>query len=316
MKIKAISLFSGCGGDTLGMEQARIKVVGFVEFNKYAIETHINNFPYSVHIGSKYDGDINLIPNKIFKKYRNKIDVIFSGFPCQGFSMAGKRDKNDPRNKLYLRMLKIIKIINPKIIICENVKGFVSFQRGAVLNDLIKRLKEIGYNVDYKILNAVNYGVPQKRERIIILGNRINKKNIFPKFKNTKQKTLGEAIKRFINIKENPKINHTFTKHKEKFKIRISNVKEGESLYKNFSDAWKKSPWNEPSNTIKENHGGVNLHPKLPRVLTPRELASLQSFPDNFIFFGSKKQQLIQIGNAIPPLLAKEISLEISKILH
>ena len=97
---------------------------------------------------------------------------------------------------------------------------------------------------------------------------------------------------------------------------KISQVPEGMSLYGNYSDAWKKSPWDKPSCTVKENHGGVNIHPKLPRVLTPRELAALQSFPDDFIFKGSKKWQLVQIGNAVPPLLGKAIGVSVMKSLN
>lgn len=93
-------------------------------------------------------------------------------------------------------------------------------------------------------------------------------------------------------LEENKEINHIFTKHSKEMQERIKNTPEGQSVYKNYSDGWKKSPWNEPSCTIKENHGGVNIHPKLPRVLTPRELAALQSFPDDFIFKGSKNDNL------------------------
>ena len=125
----------------------------------------------------------------------------------------------------------------------------------------------------------------------------------------------SEGIKRFINLPEDKNFNHIFTKHSEEMKQRIIAVPEGKSLFSNYSDAWKKSPWNKPSCTIKENHGGVNLHPILPRVLSPRELAALQSFPDNFIFKGVKKDQLIQIGNAVPPLLGKAIGIAVMKSL-
>lgn len=118
-----------------------------------------------------------------------------------------------------------------------------------------------------------------------------------------------------MNWEENIEINHIFTKHSAKMREKILKTSEGQSVYKNYSDGWKKSPWDQPSCTVKENHGGVNLHPKLPRVLTPRELAALQSFPDSFIFKGSKKWQLVQIRNAVPPLLAKAIGLAIKKSL-
>ena len=126
---------------------------------------------------------------------------------------------------------------------------------------------------------------------------------------------MGQEIERFMNLPNDKSINHIITKHSKEMAERIEEVPEGKSLYGNYSDAWKKSPWDKPSCTVKENHGGVNLHPKLPRVLTPRELAALQSFPDDFIFKGSKKWQLVQIGNAVPPLLGKAIGIAVKKAL-
>ena len=118
-----------------------------------------------------------------------------------------------------------------------------------------------------------------------------------------------------MNIPEDKEFNHIFTKHKPEMKVALKNLKEGESLYPNYKDSWKKPFWNRPAPTVKENHGAVHVHPKLPRVMTPRELARLQSFPDNFIFKGAKKHQLVQIGNAVPPLMAKAIALAVRKML-
>lgn len=165
------------------------------------------------------------------------------------------------------------------------------------------------------MLNSADYGVAQTRRRVIFIGNRIGGTNYHPKPFMEEYKTLGEEIQRFMDMPENKSINHIFSRHTEDMKKRIMNVPEGMSLYGNYSDAWKKSPWDKPSCTVKENHGGVNLHPKLPRVLTPRELAALQSFPDDFIFKGSKKWQLVQIGNAVPPLLGRAIGVAVTKAL-
>jgi DNA (cytosine-5)-methyltransferase 1 len=128
-------------------------------------------------------------------------------------------------------------------------------------------------------------------------------------------KTVEDGIVRFANIPENKAINHIFSRHNEEMTQRLSELPEGQSLYGNYSDAWKKVYWKQPSVTVKENHGGVNVHPKFPRVMTPRELAALQSFPDDFIFEGSKKWQLVQIGNAVPPLLGKAVGIAIKKAL-
>ena len=116
-----------------------------------------------------------------------------------------------------------------------------------------------------------------------------------------------------MSIPENKDFNHVFSKHSDEIKKRIAAVPEGGSLMSKYKEAYKKSPWNEPSCTVKENHGGTNLHPKLPRCMTARELARLQSFPDDFIFMGSKSKQLTQIGNAVPPLLGKAIGLAVRK---
>ena len=121
------------------------------------------------------------------------------------------------------------------------------------------------------------------------------------------------AIEDLMELDDDPGFNHVKTKHSFDMVKRIQNVPEGGNLYENYSDSWKKSPWNEPSCTIKENHGGVNLHPKKSRAMTPREIARIQSFPDDFIFEGSKSKQLVQIGNAVPPLMSKAIGLAINK---
>ncbi|MGL4951873.1 MAG: DNA cytosine methyltransferase, partial [Mycoplasma sp.] len=182
---------------------------------------------------------------------------------------------------------------------------------------IISDFEAIGYQINSYILNAADYCTPQQRKRIIFIGNRIKKENLFPKpiLQKENYLTVGDAISDLMHLKEDYFFNHIFTKHNDEMKIKLSNVEEGKSLYKNYSDAWKKCEWNKPSCTIKENHGGVNIHPKLPRVLTPRELARLQSFPDDFIFLGSKKWQLVQIGNAVPCNLAKAIGISVEKML-
>ena len=143
-------------------------------------------------------------------------------------------------------------------------------------------------------------------------------KNFHPKpiLSSDKYITTGQAIGDLTNHPEDLAFNHVPTKHRPEMQERILACPEGKSLYNGYSDAWKKCPWDEASCTIKENHGGVNIHPKLPRVLTAREMARLQSFPDNFIFEGPKNKQLVQIGNAVPPLLGKAIGLAIRAPAH
>ena len=148
---------------------------------------------------------------------------------------------------------------------------------------------------------------------IILHGNKKGLQNYHPKPILTPENyiTTGQAIADLIEHPADPDFNHVPTNHTEEMKKRIMETPEGCSLYKGYSDAWKKCPWDKPSCTVKENHGGVNLHPKLPRVLTAREMARLQSFPDDFIFEGKKNKQLVQIGNAVPPYLGKAIGLAV-----
>ena len=215
-------------------------------------------------------------------------------------------------------MLEIVKNIKPDYVVMENVEGLRSMLDGKVEAKIISDYKEAGYDINVTVLNSADYGVPQIRHRVIFIGNRHGLTNFHPKpfVSEENYVTLGEGIKRFMSIPENKQINHIFTRHSEKMIEQMKELLEGQSLYGNYSDAWKKSPWDKPSCTVKENHGGVNIHPKLPRVLTPRELAALQSFPDDFIFKGTKKWQLVQIGNAVPCDLGKAIGIAVMKGLN
>ena len=210
-------------------------------------------------------------------------------------------------------MLDIVNNLRPEFVICENVKGLRSMLNGGVERKIIQDYKAIGYEMNVTTLCAADYYTPQKRERVIFIGNRIGAKNYHPKPMLTPNEyvTTGQAIADLMNHPEDEAFNHVPTKHKQEMAKRMMELAEGQSLYKGYSDAWKKCPWNEASCTIKENHGGVNIHPKLPRVLTAREMARLQSFPDDFIFEGKKNKQLVQIGNAVPPLLGKAIGLAV-----
>ena len=313
-----VDLFSGAGGLTCGLTMAGFTPVASVEIMKQAVETYKYNF-----IDVKgFDEEVETrdireqeVKNSLYKSIGDKhIHLIVGGFPCQGFSLSGNRVVTDERNNLYIEMLEIVNHIRPEYIV-ENVEGLRSMLDGKIEEKIISDYKDIGYDINVTVLNSADYGVAQARRRVIFIGNRIGGKNYHPKPFVTKYKTLGEEIERFMDMPEDKSINHVFTKHNKEMQEKIKNTPEGMSLYGNYSDAWKKSPWDKPSCTVKENHGGVNLHPKLPRVLTARELAALQSFPDDFIFKGAKKWQLVQIGNAVPPLLGKAIGIAVKKAL-
>ena len=319
---KFIDLFSGAGGLSCGLVMAGFTPVASVEIMPEAVETYKYNFVNKKGFNEKVETrDIRTkeVKEELYNTIGNQhIDLIVGGFPCQGFSMAGNRVISDPRNSLYLEMLEIVKNVKPDYVVMENVEGLRSMLDGKVETQIINDYKEIGYEINVTTLNAADYGVAQQRRRVIFIGNRIGNKNYHPKplYEPNNYKTLGSAINRFMNIDENKSINHVFTRHTDEMKKRLANVPEGSSLFKNYSDSWKKSPWDKPSCTIKENHGAVNIHPKLPRVLTAREIAAIQSFPDDFIFQGAKKWQLVQIGNAVPPLLGKAIGLSVEKGLN
>ena len=315
--ITAIDLFCGCGGISKGLGEAGIDVLLGVDFFKEAGETYSHNFDHEFLFGDLTKDEVKAnLYNKVKQKLNGKqLNIIAGGFPCQGFSMSGKRDLNDPRNRLYLDMLDIVNTLQPEFILMENVKGLRSMDGGKVEQRILNDFKNIGYDVNIEVLNAADFEVSQKRERVIFVGNRIGRNNFHPKpiIQNGAYKTTKDAIEDLMKCKENIDFNHVATKHNSDMQQRLMEVSEGKGLYANYSDSWKKCPWNEPSCTIKENHGGVNIHPKLPRVLTVRECARIQSFDDKFIFKGTKSKQLKQIGNAVPPKLAKAVGLAIIK---
>ncbi|MDR2430934.1 MAG: DNA cytosine methyltransferase [Candidatus Margulisbacteria bacterium] len=310
-----IDLFAGAGGLSCGLAMAGLSPAAAVEIMEPAVATYNRNFgeklePFDICDERKCRKLIDSVKDK-------HIHLIAGGFPCQGFSIAGHRIANDERNSLYREMLKIVIAIKPDFVLMENVEGLRSMLGGRIERQIINDYEAIGYAVNVAVLNSADYGVPQIRKRVIFIGNRLGKKNYHPKpiLLPENYRTVEDGIARFAGLPEDRAINHIFSKHNKKMIKRLAKLPEGQSLYGNYSDAWKKVYWKQPSVTVKENHGGVNVHPKFPRVMTPRELASLQSFPDDFIFEGNKKWQLVQIGNAVPPLLGKALGLAIKKAL-
>lgn len=312
-----VDLFCGAGGLSKGLEQAGLNGVCGLDWFEEAGKTYRRNFHHPF-----VDGDITL-PEKKQEFYDTvkselggrRLNIVAGGFPCQGFSMAGNRLVDDPRNALYKEMLEIVRVLQPDFVICENVKGLRSMLGGRVEQKIVEDYRSIGYEMSVATLCAADYYTPQKRERVIFIGNRIGLKNYHPLpiLSPEQYITTGQSIGDLMDYPEDPHFNHVPTKHRPDMQRRMLECPEGKSLYKGYSDAWKKCPWDEASCTIKENHGGVNVHPKLPRVLTAREMARLQSFPDDFIFEGPKNKQLVQIGNAVPCFLGKAIGLAVRK---
>ena len=310
-----VDLFCGAGGLSKGLEMSGLSGICGLDWFKEAGLTYKRNFSHPF-----VNGDIKLPENKtlFYETVKEQLDgghlnLVAGGFPCQGFSMAGNRIVDDPRNSLYKELVEIVATLLPDWVVCENVKGLRSMLHGKVEEKIVADFAAIGYSMNVTTLCAADYYTPQKRERVIFIGNRLERKNYHPEpiLSPEHYITTGQAIGDLIDHPADEAFNHVPTKHSDAMARRMQELEEGKSLYKGYSDAWKKCPWNEASCTIKENHGGVNVHPKLPRVLTAREMARLQSFPDDFIFEGRKNKQLVQIGNAVPPLLGKAVGLAV-----
>lgn len=314
-KMTFVDLFCGAGGLSKGLEFAGLKGVCGLDYFEAAERTYRRNFTHQY-----VNGDVTIpeVRSNLYRIVREelhgeRLGVIVGGFPCQGFSMAGNRVVNDPRNSLYRDMVEIVNELKPDFVVCENVKGLRSMLGGAVEKKIVADYKAIGYEMKVATLCAADYYVPQKRERVIFIGNRIGRENYHPKplLSSDQYVTVEQAIGDLTNRCEDAAFNHIFTKHRSDMVERMRKLKEGESVYDNYSEAWRRCSWKQPSPTVKENHGGVMVHPILPRVMTVRELARLQSFPDDFLFEGGKSQQLIQVGNAVPVLLGKAIGLSL-----
>ena len=313
MHLKVLSLFSGAGGLDYGFKLAGFEIIGSAEIMKEAVSTHNYNF-------SLRSKPIDLTNPKQYKDFvekfkKEKVDVLIGGFPCQGYSLAGKRNPNDERNQLYKIVVKVLKDLKIKRFVLENVPGILSMRKGKEIEEIKNYFQEHSLYFEYEVLDSSNFNVPQKRKRVVFIGTNSKKylpkiKRIFNSLKNTKNPiiTSREVLFDLQDKKEDINFSHILTKHTAKIRNKIQNLKVNNSLYKNFSDGWRRISYDSPSPTVKENHGGVHIHPVKNRVLTPRELARLQSFPDKFIFKGSKKMQLVQIGNAVPVNFAKIIA--------
>ena len=330
-----IDLFCGCGGLSKGFEMAGFNTVLAIDFWKDAVETFNNNHKNKVAICD----DVSKISNEFLDDFtkKNKITGIVGGPPCQGYSTVGKRDINDDRNYLYLQYCRIVEKVKPEFFVLENVKGLLTLNNGKFKEDIVERFTKLGYIVDYKILNSADYGVPQNRNRVFFVGIK-NKKFKFPKEK-SKKVTTYEAISDLTsyedkyttsaqtsyqkNMRGNNKQlkNNEFTVHTEKTIDVISKIPDGGKITDLPKEFWEIRKYNKAfqrmnsklqSNTIDTGHRNY-FHYSENRIPTVRESARIQSFPDNFIFYGSRTSQYKQVGNAVPPLLANVIAIEIMK---
>jgi DNA (cytosine-5)-methyltransferase 1 len=345
--LKVLDLFAGAGGLAQGFKSAGFETVAGVDIDKSSMGTFSKNFPES----KIFCEDLSK-PSKDFLGFLKtcpKIDVIVGGPPCQGFSVAGKRLIDDPRNSLYRHYLKIVKIVKPTYVVIENVPTIRTMGEGKVSKAIVKDLNKLGYEVRIETVNASDFGVPQNRIRTFFIAKYHGDPVDFPRREIvTKKITTKEAIgdlpilkKHFTDIpiqysikpkndyqremrKDSIKINnHWAVNHSEQTKSIIALVPDGgnykdlpQELQKirNVNIAWTRMNSKKPSFTIDTGHNH-HFHYKANRVPTVRECARIQSFPDSFIFLGTKTSQLRQVGNAVPPLLAAALAREIFKDL-
>jgi DNA (cytosine-5)-methyltransferase 1 len=305
-----VDLFCGAGGMTQGLLQAGFQPIASVEINEIASATHRKNFPHCHHVC----GDIkDLNSQKLLAEIGSpEVHVVAGGPPCQGFSVAGKRDPDDPRNRLFKEFVRVVSEIRPWYVVMENVPGILTIQKGAVKQAICEAFQEIGYpHMSVAVLESAAYGVPQIRPRAIFIANRFGMQNPYPQSQlfPEQYKAIESAIYDLPEYTPMPEINHEWTRHSAQYMERIAKVPPGASLYESYADAFKRQYPGKPSMTVKENHGGTHIHPYLNRVISAREMARLQTFPDSFIFEGSMKKAMWQIGNAVPPRLAECIGL-------
>lgn len=340
-----VDIFSGAGGLSLGAEMAGIQVHFAVERDKNAAETYRYNHPNTVMLCD----DIHNINPLNFLREDKDIFIVFGGPPCQGFSLSNTKTRNlaNPNNSLFEEFVRFVHTLNPKWFVFENVEGIVSFEKGHTLKEIIHYFEKLGYTVKHKVMVASDYGVPQHRNRFIMVGNRLGINFEFPE-KFQYMVTVEEAIGDLPDLENGQmadslpykcsrshassyaqmmregikKARQNYVSRNAEYVIeRYSYIKQGEnwraipdSLMQNYanknnchSGIYKRLRADLPSVVISNYRKNMLIHPYQDRGLSVREAARLQSFPDKFIFKGSLMHIQQQIGNAVPPLLAKAV---------
>lgn len=344
---KVIDLFCGAGGLSLGFENAGFESILAIDFWAPSIETYNKNRSNKV-------GQVQDI-TKLDKKYFSTIDLVnlcgvIGGPPCQGFSIAGRRIIDDDRNKLYRDYFRVLSILKPKFFLMENVVGLTNLKGGAIKEDIFKRANNIGYKVFFKILCASDYGVPQNRKRAIFIGIRNDVYQSKGEFHfptpSDKKISCYEALSDLPNLdkgddntkyiskpkneyqrlmrKKSSKVyNHQQSRHTKETIEAISYVPEGGGMKdipenvkkgRKYSSLLRRMDRSKPSQTIDTGHR-TYFHYKENRVISVREAARCQSFPDDYVFYGGKQDQYKQVGNAVPPIMSYKIAKQIKKYL-
>lgn len=346
--LNAVSFFTGIGGLTLGFLNAGVNVRASYDLKKSVARNFELNFPGLHHeIADVAALSVNDVQEAVGP---HDIDIVFGGPPCQGFSIFGRRrfvntrehrPEQDERNEVSIRFIELAIGLSPRAIFMENVKGFVSTQRGETtyLGEVEKRLREAGYEFEHRIVNCAGYGVPQSRERFILVAWRSGSTFVWPDPKHfadpkswqRRLTTVGDAITDLMDSsQEGEEISHVPMKHKPLVVERYKLIPEGGRLpegtlpdalrqgyrsdnVKNYSHVYKRLSMSAPATTMVPGHNAFPVHPVLHRTLTVREAARIQTFPDWMRFAGTRQQQCTLVGNAVPPLLAEIFATAIVK---
>lgn len=344
MEKKMIDLFAGVGGLSLGFEMCGFDVVIANEYDPAIAEAYIKNRKNPNMIVA----DITELPiDETFGQYRGKVDLVVGGPPCQGFSAKGQRKSiNDPRNFLFRYFVDVVATVCPKYFVMENVPGLLTTECGFFKKELMDLFGALGYTVSADVLCAADYGVPQNRHRAFVIGKRGAGEPVAMPDKKTTHTTIWDAISdlAFLSAGEGAEVqkypappsssyqkalrkgskclyNHVATNHSAIALQRLAMIppKGGKEFLPPehhtksiYSGTWERMDADDVSVTITTRFdtpsSGKFTHPYLDRAITVREAARLQSFPDTFRFFGPKTSQMKQVGNAVPPLLAKAVA--------
>lgn len=301
-----VSLFAGCGGMDLGFKggftfhgrryaKQPFELIWANELNEAACRTYRKNIGQHIHQGDIWE---------MLDKLPASADVVIGGFPCQDISINGKgAGVSGKRSGLYRAMVQVVERLKPKVFVAENVKGLLMRHHADALDQVLSDFRGLGYNVTYRLFHAANYGVPQTRERVIIVGTLPSVKPFTPPretFSAEKHVSAREALHDLAPLPEDESINHTWSR---------ANRSPEQGDRRLLAD--------RPGYTIRaECHGNIQWHYELPRRISMREAARLQSFPDNFIFDAKLRETERQIGNAVPPVLAWHIAKAIAASLR
>jgi DNA (cytosine-5)-methyltransferase 1 len=348
--ITAVSLFTGVGGLLLGFQNAGVEVMASYDLKKSVAANLTVNFPGVSH----FKVDVGDLAAKDIVKHTDgrSIDIVFGGPPCQGFSIFGRRrfvhtkdhkPDQDERNELSIKFVDLAVRLAPRVIFLENVKGLVSTPRGrsSYLAQIERRLCAAGYNVSWQIVNCADYGIPQLRERFILVALRAGLKFVWPEAKHFASPkpwqrgfvTVGDVISDLMDSStQSAEFSHMPMNHKELVVERYKLIPEGGRLpestlpdelrkgyrsndVRNYSHVYRRLSMSAPATTMVPGHNAFPVHPVLNRTLTAREAARVQTFPDWMHFQGTRQQQCTLVGNAVPPLLAELFASNIVKTL-